>query len=93
MSYERTQSSSNQASTSISQEQTVADMAEGETAVIDDVGGPASSELSAMGIRAGARVEVHSKQPLNGPVVVSTGPSMTSLSRRYARHVTITTEE
>lgn len=73
--------------------ETVAEMQNGQTGVIETVDGAARAELSAMGIRPGARVEVHSKQPLNGPVVISIGPSMTSLSRRYAKQITVVSEE
>ena len=46
-----------------------------------------------MGIRPGKRMKVCSKQPFDGPVVVSVGHSTVSLSRSQARALEIVPEE
>ncbi|MEF8771718.1 FeoA family protein [Halodesulfurarchaeum sp.] len=68
----------------------VADMDAGEVGTIQAIGEQIRHQVTSMGVRPGQRLEFHTKQPFNGPVVVSVGRSMTSLSREYARKITVT---
>lgn len=67
----------------------VAEMDEGEVGTIERVGDQIRHQVTSMGVRPGQHLEFHTKQPLDGPVVVSVGRSMTSLSRAYAREITV----
>ncbi|QSG04735.1 FeoA family protein [Halapricum desulfuricans] len=62
----------------------------GECARIEDVDREC---LRSMGVRPGKTVEVHTKHPFGGPVVVSVGRSTVSLSRSQARDLEVATEE
>ena len=68
---------------------TVAEMDDGEVGTIQDIGEQIRHQVTSMGVRPGQRLEFHTKQPFDGPVVVSVGRSMTSLSREYARKITV----
>lgn len=70
----------------------VADMEAGESGTIREVGEQIRHQVTSMGVRPGQRLEFHTKQPFDGPVVVSVGRSMTSLSRDYARKIIVTLE-
>lgn len=70
-------------------ETVVAEMDDGESGTIEGIGAEIRSQVTSMGVRPGQRLEFHTKQPFNGPVVVSVGQSMTSLSREYARKITV----
>jgi ferrous iron transport protein A len=70
----------------------VAEMDAGEVGVIKEVADAIRNQVTCMGVRPGQQLEFHTKQPFNGPVVVSVGNSMTSLSREYARQVTVAVE-
>ncbi|MFW6321741.1 MAG: FeoA family protein [Halohasta sp.] len=48
--------------------------------------------LESMGVRPGKRIEVCTKHPFAGPVVVSVGRSTVSLSRSHARQLDVVTE-
>ncbi|MFW6458741.1 MAG: FeoA family protein [Halodesulfurarchaeum sp.] len=64
----------------------------GQTGVIEHVGDRIREHVIPMGVRPGRQLEFHTKHPFNGPVVVSVGNSMTSLSREYARDIRISLE-
>lgn len=70
----------------------VAEMEAGEVGTIQAVGEEIRHQVTSMGVRPGRRLTFHTKQPFDGPVVVSVGRSMTSLSRGYARKITVTLE-
>lgn len=61
----------------------------GETGTIVAVGDSIRDELGAMGIRPGKELLVQTKQPLGGPVTVSVGHNVTSVSRSYAHQIHI----
>ncbi|MEF8756677.1 MAG: FeoA family protein [Halobacteriales archaeon] len=67
----------------------VAKMQSGQTGTIEEIDEHVRARTSGMGVRPGKQVTVHTKQPFDGPVVVSVGESMTSLSRRYARGIEV----
>ena len=48
--------------------------------------------LHSMGVRPGRRIEVCTKHPFDGPVVVSVGRSTVSLSRSHARELDVVTD-
>ena len=48
--------------------------------------------LESMGVRPGKRIEVCTKHPFEGPVVVSVGRSTVSLSRSHARQLEVAVE-
>ena len=70
----------------------VADMDAGQTGRIEHVGEPICEKVAAMGVRPGKKMKCHSKHPLDGPVVITVGQSMTSLSRRYAQEIEVAVE-
>ncbi|AOW80444.1 hypothetical protein HTSR_1267 [Halodesulfurarchaeum formicicum] len=70
----------------------VAEMEAGQTGRIERVGAEIRKQVTSMGVRPGQELEFHTKQPFNGPVVVSVGHSMTSLSREYARQIIVSLE-
>jgi Fe2+ transport system protein FeoA len=70
----------------------VAEMEAGDVGTIRSVGDGIRKQITSMGVRPGQRLEFHTKQPFDGPVVVSVGRSMTSLSREYARKITVSLE-
>ncbi|HKL27653.1 MAG TPA: FeoA family protein [Natrialbaceae archaeon] len=70
----------------------VAEMQSGQTGTIERIDECVRAKASAMGVRPGKRLEVQTKQPFDGPVVISVGDSMTSLSRRYAQGIEVTVD-
>lgn len=70
----------------------VAEMEAGDVGTIQDVEAEIRHQVTSMGVRPGRRLTFHTKQPFDGPVVVSVGRSMTSISRRYARNITVSLE-
>ena len=50
----------------------LADLASGETGIIDTIHGPVH-DLKCLGLRAGKAVTMVTRQPAKGPVVVSSG--------------------
>ena len=75
-----------------SEYKTILEMRDGEQGIITQVDGRIHGLASAMGIRPGMRLVVESKQPLDGPVVITVGTSMTSLGRNYAREILVAEE-
>ncbi|MFW6018425.1 MAG: FeoA family protein [Halapricum sp.] len=67
----------------------LADLECGDCATIENVDREC---LRSMGVRPGKTVEVHTKHPFGGPVVVSVGRSTVSLSRSQARALEVTTD-
>jgi len=63
----------------------------GETGTIECVG-RCRRNLQSMGVRPGKRIELCTKHPFDGPVVVSVGRSTVSLSRSHAQHLEVATE-
>lgn len=70
----------------------VAEMEAGDVGTIQEVGAEIRKQVTSMGVRPGRQLTFHTKQPFDGPVVVSVGRSMTSISRRYARNITVSLE-
>lgn len=70
----------------------VAEMRSGQTGTIERIDECVRGRASAMGVRPGKRLEVQTKQPFDGPVVISVGDSVTSLSRRYAQGIEVTVD-
>lgn len=70
----------------------VAEMEAGDVGTIQEVGAEIRQQVTSMGVRPGRRLTFHTKQPFDGPVVVSVGRSMTSISRTYARNITVSLE-
>lgn len=71
----------------------LADVDCGEEGTVEQVSERFREYLRSMGIRPGKEIKVCSKQPFNGPVVVSVGHSTVSLSRSQARALEIVPEE
>jgi len=71
----------------------LADVGCGEEGTVEHIGDRFREYLRSMGIRPGKEIEVCSKQPFDGPVVVSIGRSTVSLSRSQARELEIIPEE
>ncbi len=64
----------------------------GQTGTIERVDGRVHDRALAMGIRPGRELELRSKQPFRGPLVVAVDRSVTSISRRCARGIELSTE-
>ena len=64
----------------------------GETGTIECVECPARKRLQSMGVRPGKRIEVCTKHPFDGPVVIAVGRSTVSLSRSQARDLEVTVD-
>jgi Fe2+ transport system protein FeoA len=71
----------------------LADVECGEEGTVEQISGRFREYLRSMGIRPGKEITVCSKQPFEGPVVVSIGRSTVSLSRSQARALEIVPEE
>lgn len=50
-------------------------------------------ELGQMGIRAGKKFVVQSKQPFEGPITITIDHSTTSLSQDHARRIYVATDD
>ncbi|QAU14177.1 ferrous iron transport protein A [Halorubrum sp. BOL3-1] len=64
----------------------------GQTGTIERVDERVHDSTLAMGIRPRRELEVRSKQPFCGPLVVVVDRSVTSISRRCARSIELSTE-
>ncbi len=64
----------------------------GQTGTIERVDEDVHDRALAMGIRPGRELEVRSKQPFDGPLVVAVDQSVTSISRRCARGIELSVE-
>lgn len=64
----------------------------GQTGTIEQVDERVHDRALAMGIRPGREIEVRSKQPLRGPMVVAFDRSVVSISRRCARGIKVSTK-
>ncbi|UWG46420.1 hypothetical protein HSRCO_0118 [Halanaeroarchaeum sp. HSR-CO] len=60
-----------------------------ECGTIEEIDEEIREQVVSMGVRPGKRLVIQSKQPLNGPIVVSVGQNMTSLSRSHARQIEV----
>ncbi|AKH96576.1 FeoA family protein [Halanaeroarchaeum sulfurireducens] len=68
-------------------------MQDGEEGTIAEIGEEIRDTVVSMGVRPGERLVIHNTQPLNGPVVVSVGQSMTSMSQSHARQIEISVDD
>lgn len=64
----------------------------GQIGTIERVDERVHDRALAMGIRPGRELEVRSKQPFRGPLVVAVDQSVASISRRCARGIELSTE-
>ncbi|MFB6200991.1 MAG: FeoA family protein [Halorhabdus sp.] len=71
----------------------LADVDCGEEGTVEQISDRFREYLRSMGIRPGKEITVCSKQPFEGPVVVSIGRSTVSLSRSQARALEIIPKE
>jgi Fe2+ transport system protein FeoA len=60
---------------------------------IEVIGDEVRDRLVSMGIRPGKHLVIHAKQPFRGPITVSVGKNVTSLSHDHARQIEITIED
>jgi len=65
------------------------EMQPGEIGTIATIGGELRAQLGPMGIRPGKELFVQTVQPFGGPITISVGHNVTSVSRSYARHIHI----
>jgi len=70
----------------------VAALESGQTGTIERVDEDVSDRALAMGIRPGRELEVRSKQPFHGPLVVAVDQSVTSISRQCAQGIELSVE-
>jgi Fe2+ transport system protein FeoA len=67
----------------------VSDMKLGEKGTVEKIPGSLRNYLAGMGLRLNKNVELSSKQPMNGPIVVTVGNSSISISRNNAEKIIV----
>ena len=65
----------------------------GETGRITKINGNLKGQISAMGIREGKELRMDTKQPINGPVVITIEKSTTSLGFNLAEKITVEVDD
>jgi Fe2+ transport system protein FeoA len=70
-------------------EKKLSDMKFGEKGIVKSIPEDLRNHVTGMGLRLNKPVEISSKQPMNGPVVVSVGHSSISLGRQLAEKIVI----
>jgi ferrous iron transport protein A len=70
-------------------EKKLSQMKFGENGIVKKIPADIRSYVTGMGLRLNKPVEVSSKQPLKGPVVVSVGNSSISIGRNLAEKIII----
>lgn len=69
--------------------QKLADLEYGQKARITEIEPGLKRRLACRGIRIGKEIRMDTKQPINGPVVVTIGKSTTSLGLNLAKKITV----
>lgn len=67
----------------------LSDMQLGEKGTVEKIPGNLRNYLAGMGLRLNKTVELSSKQPMKGPVVVTIGNSSISISRNNAEKIIV----
>jgi Fe2+ transport system protein FeoA len=70
-------------------EKKLSDMKFGEKGIVKKIPIDLKNYVTGMGLRLNKPVEISSKQPLNGPVVISIGNSTISIGRNHADKIMI----
>jgi Fe2+ transport system protein FeoA len=70
-------------------EKKLSQMKFGEKGIVKKIPADLLSYVTGMGLRLNKPVEISSKQPLKGPVVVSVGNSSISIGRNHAEKIII----
>lgn len=70
-------------------EKKLSDMKFGERGIVKKIPGDLRNYVTGMGLRLNKPVEISSKQPMKGPVVVSVGNSSISLGRNLAEKIIV----
>ncbi len=71
----------------------LSEMDYGERGLIKKIDGDLKSQILGRGIREGKKVKMDTKQPINGPVVITIGRSTTSLGLNLAKKITVEIEK
>lgn len=67
----------------------LADLEYGEEGIIAKIDRDLRNQLAGRGIREGKKIRMDTKQPINGPVVVTIEKSTTSLGLNLAHQITV----
>lgn len=70
-------------------EKKLSEMKFGEKGIVKKIPADLLSYVTGMGLRLNKSVEISSKQPLKGPVVVSVGNSSISIGRNHAEKIVV----
>ena len=70
-------------------EKKLSEMKFGEKGVVKTIPSDLRSHVTGMGIRLNKQIEISSKQPMKGPVVVTVGNSSISLGRKLAEKIIV----
>jgi Fe2+ transport system protein FeoA len=70
-------------------EKKLTDMKFGESGVVKRIPADLRNYVTGMGLRLNKPVEISSKQPMKGPVVVSVGNSSISIGRNHAEKIIV----
>ena len=70
-------------------EKRLSEMKFGEKGVVKTIPSDLRSHVTGMGIRLNKPIEISSKQPMKGPVVVNAGNSSISLGRKIAEKIIV----
>ncbi len=71
----------------------LSEMEYGERGVIREIKQDLKDQILGRGIRVGKKIRMDTKQPINGPVVITIGKSTTSLGYNLARKITVEVED
>jgi Fe2+ transport system protein FeoA len=70
-------------------EKKLSEMKFGEKGVVKKIPVELRNYVTGMGLRLNKSVEISSKQPMKGPVVVSVGHSSISIGRNHAKNIIV----
>ncbi len=71
----------------------LSEMEYGETGLIKEIEQDLKDQILGRGIRVGKKIRMDTKQPINGPVVITIEKSTTSLGINLARKITVEVED
>lgn len=74
-------------------EKKLSEMKYGEKGIVKSINGKLRDQVAGMGIRVNKKIKIASKQPINGPVVVTVDESSISLGRGVAGNIVVEVEK
>ena len=74
-------------------EKKLSEMKYGEKGIVKSINGKLRDQVAGMGIRVNKKIKIASKQPINGPVVVTVDESSISLGLGVAGNIVVEVEK